>query len=64
MCNVAKSFDILQATSLNVLPNYFDGPTKLLSDLYTKMYSESYIFFLLYNIISQLHCFQIIKWRS
>jgi len=30
MSNSAKNFDIL-ATSLNVLHNYFDGPTKLFS---------------------------------
>jgi len=28
MGNIVKSFDIL-ATSLNVLDNYFDSPTKL-----------------------------------
>jgi len=32
MSNAAKNFDIL-ATSLNVLHNYFDSPTKLFSDL-------------------------------
>jgi len=31
--NVAKSSDIL-ATSLSVIHNYFNGSTKLLSDLY------------------------------
>jgi len=33
MRNSVKSFDIL-ATSLRVLQNYFDAPTKLFSDLY------------------------------
>jgi len=31
--NAAKNFDIL-AISLNILYNYFDGLTKLFSDLY------------------------------
>jgi len=33
MSNAVKSFDVL-ATSLHVLHNYFDGLTKLFSDLY------------------------------
>jgi len=33
MSNAAKSFDIL-TSSLSVLHNYFDSPTKLFSDLY------------------------------
>jgi len=33
MSDVAKNFDIL-ATNLSVLHNYFDGLTKLFSDLY------------------------------
>jgi len=33
MSNAVKSFDIL-AASLNILYNYFDNPTKLLSSLY------------------------------
>ena len=33
MSNAAESFDIL-AMSLYVLQNYFNGPTKLSSDLY------------------------------
>jgi len=32
-CDITKSFDIL-TISLSVLHNYFDGPTKLFSDLY------------------------------
>jgi len=33
MSIAAKSFDIL-ATSLSILHNYFNGPTKLFPDLY------------------------------
>jgi len=33
MNNASKSFNIL-AISLNVLHNYFNGPTKLVLDLY------------------------------
>jgi len=32
--NAAKSFNIL-AISLNILSNYFDGPTKLFSNVYS-----------------------------
>jgi len=35
-----KVFDIL-TTSLSVLHNYFDGPTKLFSDLYLAKFLDS-----------------------
>ena len=39
MSNAVKKFDIL-ATSLSVLHNYFDGLTKLFSDLYQAKFLE------------------------
>jgi len=44
MSNAAKSFDIL-VTSLRVLHNYFDGTTKLLSELYLDwIFQQNHIF--------------------
>jgi len=37
--NVAKNFDIL-TTNLNILRNYFDGPTKLFLDLYSAKFLD------------------------
>jgi len=37
--NVTNSFNIL-ATSLIILHNYFDGPTKLFSDLYLAIFLD------------------------
>jgi len=43
MSNAAKSFNIL-TTSLSVLRNYFDGLTKLFSNLYLVKFLDYFIF--------------------
>jgi len=40
MSDVTKNFNIL-VTSLNVLYNYFDGPTKLFSVLYLTKFLDT-----------------------
>ena len=41
MSNAAKSFSYSVATCLSVLHNYFDGPTKLFSDMYLAKFSDT-----------------------
>jgi len=40
MSNAAKSFNVL-TTGLSVLHNYFDGQTKLFSDLYPAKFLDT-----------------------
>jgi len=50
----AKNFDIL-ATSLSILHNYFNSPTKLFLDLYLAEFldtsTKSFFFFVYFSII-------------
>jgi len=44
MNNAAKNFDIL-ATTLSILHNYFNNPTKLFSDLHLAKFLDAKSFF-------------------
>ena len=54
--NAVKSFDIL-GTSLNILHNYFDGLTKLFSDLYPIKFLDILLVKPLYHV-----CFDNLIW--